>query len=322
MLKFCIFLMAFGLLTATEKNGFAEDSPRWTVDEILKKYDEVQWLSGSLLIRKDRVERYYSFGNADDRRNEKNTRAHRFMLASVSKSFVSAAILKLRDQGKLNLDDPIAKFLPELPPSLTAYSGRDKKVVVTIKHLLSHTAGMPEAYYNAPVLEMKDRVPVDFKDFVSGLQKKYLYFEPGSQYEYCNTGYVLLGEIVGRAAGESYATYLKRELLGPLGLDSTTVGPPKDPTAKLAQSYLFDPMGRINYRTAAQLNWLGKDESMVDLNIYSSADDLLNWAEKITSGKILTDDSTRLMLSPVAHTERTEKMVSSIPSQYGLGWRL
>lgn len=276
----------------------------WSVEEILQKYDQFGMLSGSLLIRRRGAERYWGYGKADDSTKEAITRPHVFLIASLSKSFVSAAILKLKDQGKLKLEDPISKYLPDLPAATLSYQGR---MNVTITHLLHHTSGMPDSYEVPPVSDRIDRTPVEFIHFVEGLKGKELAFEPGKTFAYSNTGYVLLGEIVHRVAGENYSLYLKRELLDPMGLSNTTVGPPKDPSAKIAYSYFFDPLGRIDYRKKLHLNWMGVDECLTDLNIYTNVDDLAAWAKELTTGKRLSEESTKQMLTPNL-------------DDYGFGW--
>lgn len=159
-----------------------------------------------------------------------------FRIASMTKSFTAMAILKLRDDGKLSLDDPAEKYVGELKglPYPTTDSPR-----ITIRHLLSHSPGFPED--NA----WADRHLADSEDEFSRMLRAGIPFSdaPGLAYEYSNYGFAILGRIVTRASGKPYNKYIEESLLRPLGMTSTTLAPAAVPPDRLALGYRWEDGG-------------------------------------------------------------------------------
>ena len=156
-----------------------------------------------------------------------------FRIASMTKSFTAMCILKLRDQGKLALDDPAESYLPELASLRypTADSPR-----LTIRHLLSHAEGFPE---DNP---WGDRQLAVTDEQMSEMMRKGIPFSnaPGIAYEYSNYGFAMLGRIVARVSGVTYADYLKANILDPLGMGATTLEPGHVPSERLAHGYRWE----------------------------------------------------------------------------------
>lgn len=137
-----------------------------------------------------------------------------FRIASMTKAFVSAAALRLRDEGKISLDDPAEKYLPELRGLRypTADSPR-----ITVRHLFSHSSGLPEDNASADL-----RMPMSEADFDELLSHGLSFSTaPGTQFEYANLGFALAGRVVTRASGVRVQDYVTRELLRPLGMTAT-----------------------------------------------------------------------------------------------------
>jgi CubicO group peptidase (beta-lactamase class C family) len=153
-----------------------------------------------------------------------------FRIASMTKSFTALAILKLRDEGKLGLDDPVARYVPEL--AHLAYPTRDAPLI-TVRHLLSHGAGFPE---DNPWGDRQLALPHDAFGalLAGGLSFSHT---PGTDYEYSNLGFMILGRVVARVAGMPYAEYVTREILAPLGMRSTTFDVRAVPKDRLATGY-------------------------------------------------------------------------------------
>jgi len=153
-----------------------------------------------------------------------------FRIASMTKSFTALAILKLRDAGKLGLDDPAERYVPEL--RALAYPTADSPRI-TIRHLLSHEAGFPE---DNP---WGDQQLAISEEAMTALLKQGLSFSnpPGQGYEYSNFGYAILGRIVAVVAGMPYARYLDQAILQPLGMTATTMEPAAVPPNRLAVGY-------------------------------------------------------------------------------------
>lgn len=153
-----------------------------------------------------------------------------FRIASLTKSFTAMAILKLRDEGRLSLEDPADEYVPEL--ASVAYPTRDS-ARITIRQLLTHSAGFPE---DNP---WGDR-PLDTneKAFAKLLAKGVSFSTPpNTAFEYSNLGYTILGVIVSRASGVPYRTYVKTEILRPLGMSATVFDEREVPKSRLALGY-------------------------------------------------------------------------------------
>jgi CubicO group peptidase (beta-lactamase class C family) len=156
-----------------------------------------------------------------------------FRIASMTKSFTAMAILKLRDDGKLSLDDPAAKYVPEL--ATLAYPTVDSPAI-TIRHLLTHSEGFPE---DNP---WGDRQLAQSDETLRRWMSEGVPFStaPGTEFEYSNYGFAILGLIVQKASGMPYADYVRRSILEPLGMTSTTFEERDVPRDRIAPGYRWE----------------------------------------------------------------------------------
>jgi CubicO group peptidase (beta-lactamase class C family) len=156
-----------------------------------------------------------------------------FRIASMTKSFTAMAILKLRDEGKLALDDPAERYVPEMKALKYPTSDSPK---ITVRHLLSHSEGFPE---DNP---WGDRQLADTEEQLSELIKGGIPFSntPGVAYEYSNFGFAILGRIVSNVSGVKYPDYVSANILKPLGMTSTTLEPSTVPANRLAHGYRWE----------------------------------------------------------------------------------
>ena len=156
-----------------------------------------------------------------------------FRIASMTKSFTALAVLKLRDDGKLSLDDPVERYVPELAGLQypTADSPR-----ITIRHLLSHAEGFPED--NA----WGDRQLAVTDEQMAEMMRRGLPFSnaPGLAYEYSNFGFAILGRVISRVSGTPYSDYIAANILRPLGMSATTMEPGAVPRERLAHGYRWE----------------------------------------------------------------------------------
>lgn len=189
-----------------------------------------------------------------------------FRIASMSKSFAAAAILQLRDAGRLSLDDPAERYVPELAALRSPTSDAPR---ITIRHLLTHSAGFPE---DNPWGDQQ-LAATDVE--MSAMMRGGVPFSttPGTTYEYSNFGYAILGRIVANVSGMSYADYLAERILRPLGMTSTTLEATAVPAHRLAHGYrlqdgawleeaqlpdgAFGPMGGMLTSIADLSRWVG-----------------------------------------------------------------
>ena len=156
-----------------------------------------------------------------------------FRIASMTKSFTALSILKLRDDGKLSLDDPAERYVPELRS--LSYPTIDSPRL-TIRHLLSHSEGFPEDNpWGDQQLNRTD-------DEMAAMMRSGIPFSnpPGIAYEYSNYGFAILGRIVASVSGQPYATYLRQSILEPLGMHSTTMEAAQVQPARLARGYRWE----------------------------------------------------------------------------------
>lgn len=214
-------------------------------------------------------------------------------LASVSKQFTAAAILQLQQDGKLCIEDPVSLYLSGLPECMQE---------VRIRHLLQHTSGIPDYYQLvSPAPGFTNR---DVLDIVQKLDT--LEFTPGDRYDYSNTGYVLLSQIVESVSEISFGDYLKRNIFDKLGMCSSAV---MDEAAEL-------PSGKaISYAE----NGKATDYSFRTTGgggIYSTADDLLLWHSALKNGTVISRDLLEM------EAWQPAVLQSGDTSFYGLGWRI
>jgi CubicO group peptidase (beta-lactamase class C family) len=141
------------------------------------------------------------------------TPASVFYLASITKPMTATALMILVDRGRVSLEDPVQKYLPE-------FAGADRENVL-VRHLVTHTSGLPDMLPENEALR-KRHAPL--KDYVASACKTPLLFPPGTRTAYQSSGILLAGEIVERVSGKSLADFLKREVFEPLGMKSSSLG--------------------------------------------------------------------------------------------------
>jgi CubicO group peptidase (beta-lactamase class C family) len=151
-----------------------------------------------------------------------------FWIASMTKPVTAVAVMMLQDEGKLSVEDPVGKYVPELK-DLKTKDG--KPANVTLRHLLTHTSGMGEASseQSRKAEKLADLVPVYASQPVK--------FEPGSKWEYCQSGINTLGRIVEVVSGKPFEVFLQERLFGPLGMKDTTFYLSDAQVSRLAKSY-------------------------------------------------------------------------------------
>ncbi|GAA4465451.1 hypothetical protein GCM10023189_46100 [Nibrella saemangeumensis] len=205
-------------------------------------------------------------------------------IGSITKQFTAAIIMRLVEAGKLELDDPITKYLPDYP-----VQGR----LVTIHHLLNHTSGI-RSYTGLDKAhrQREFRLDLSYAEMVNLFGKQPFDFEPGTKYQYNNSGYYLLGEIISRLTGMPYAEYVEHELLQPLGLTHTYYCDDRRIIQNRAKGYEFEgnKLTNTNYISMAIPGPAGA--------LCSTVGDLVRWTHLLHSGKVVTPISLQLMTSP------------------------
>lgn len=171
------------------------------------------------------------YGQANLETGEPMTPATPLRVGSVSKMFTATAVLKLRDAGKLRLDDPVARHLPWF--RLASESAK-----ITVEHLITHTSGLPREgafpYWTTHVFPTSEQLR-------AALPKQSAVYPPGEKIKYSNLGVSLAGEVVAAASGESWSQYVNRHLLAPLGMKSSSAAPGPQLVGRLARAYQRKP---------------------------------------------------------------------------------
>jgi CubicO group peptidase (beta-lactamase class C family) len=246
---------------------------------IQARVDNKSFMGAVLVARGDQVILSKGYGFANLEWNIPNTPSTKFRLGSITKQFTAAAILLLAEQGKLTLEDPVKKHWPNAPASWDA---------VTIFHLLTHSSGIPNVTSDAEFSQWKMH-PSTPEQTLAHVRDKPLEFAPGERMSYSNSGYVLLGWLVERLSGRSYADFLRDNVFKTLGMNDTGY----DVTATiLPQRAAGYGPGFVNapYTDMTVPHGAG--------GLYSTTGDLLRWTQGLFGGRLLAAASLEKMTTP------------------------
>ena len=295
--------MLLSLLFAALQTG--EGSARIAGPEAIARIDaHLQRLvgfdyGGSILIeRSGEVVLRAAYGYADRPAGRRHSPEAVFEIGSLAKQFTAAAVLELERRGRLGLEDPLGKHLPEAPAD---------KAGITIAQLLTHTAGLPADVPSDALLPASEVVPREV--VVGRILAQPLEAPPGSRWSYSNGGYVLLAAIVEHAGGGRFPDLLREMLFEPAGLTHTGPwgsAPPDRPVALGHDGFgnvLEDP-------TKRPATW----HDMGGGQIWSTLDDLRAWIHALGSGAVLDVESVERMLEPRTGTG------SARDGSYAYGW--
>jgi CubicO group peptidase (beta-lactamase class C family) len=263
-------LVAVACLTGAASLGSGAEAtfePSARIDALFAGKAGGKWPGAAVVVLRDGVVVHSkAYGLANVEQGLANTPRTKFRLASVSKSFTALLVLQLVEQGRVSLDDPLQKYLPGI-------AGGD---VMTIRHLLSHTAGMP--------------------DFMSFEEAAKLPREsaPGERLNYSNLGFQALGRVVEKVTGKSYEARLRETILDPLGMKDSGGGWPAGPSEGRATGYLFDPAsgGVVLAETS--------NADPASGGLYSTAEDMARWVEGLLDGRIVSPATVEKAWTPVA----------------------
>ena len=178
-------------------------------DEYLKMALNTEQFMGSVLVaRSNQIVFMKGYGLANREHEIPNAANTKFRLGSITKQFTAMCILKLQEDGKLSVDDPISRFVPDCSSN---WSG------IKIRHLLAHTSGIPN-FTSFPDYDSTMMLSSPAEKTIQRFRDKPVEFKPGERFAYSNSGYVLLGYIVEKASGKSYEQYVQEVIFKPLGM--------------------------------------------------------------------------------------------------------
>ena len=242
------------------------DNPSQRVDEVFKKMDSTVSPGCALSVMRDSSIIYErGYGMADLDHNVPITPATVFHVASMSKQFTAASILLLAQEGKLSLDDPARKYIPELP---------DFGTPVTISELIHHTSGLRDQWDLLGLSGWRYSLDLITDDDVLSVisTQKDLNFAPGSKHLYSNTGYTLLAQIVKRVSGESFREFTAARIFEPLNMKSTHF---RDDHAEIVKNmaYGYEPAGNTFRISLTNFDTVGAT------SLLTTVEDLSKWDE-------------------------------------------
>ena len=253
------------------------------MDQVVQAYvDDHRFMGTALVAKGDRVILDKAYGFANLEWNVPNTTDTKFRLGSVTKQFTAACILLLEERGKLSVSDPVKKFIPDAPAAW------DK---VSIFHLLTHTSGVPDftSLPDYPKIEPFATTPAKL---MALFRDKPLDFQPGEQWKYDNSGYVLLTYVIEQVTGASYEKFVRENIFTPLGMSDSGYDSNSAIIRHRAAGYTA---GRGGIENTGFIHMTVPQGAGA---LYSTTGDLFKWEQALFGGKVLKPASLDKMTTP------------------------
>lgn len=265
------------------------------IAKLMSTLHERGQFNGAILVARQGKTIYRgAFGKANVQTGADFTPETPSNIGSVTKQITAMSIMILAERNKLSYDDPVSKYIPEFSRS-THFSK------ITLRHLLTHTSGMPD-YGDLAI----DDSGLDQKGLIAALLKKEDAFAvPGLRYRYSNPGYALLAMVVERASGKRFGDFLEQEIFKPLGMSNT---------------FVYDSPGKKTARAAVAYGQFGEVDDAAptsipgDGGLYSTVDDLFKWDQTLYTDKLVPQSTLSEAFTPGKVREGT--------STYGFGWNV
>ncbi len=237
-------------------------------------------------------------GYADIKNEVPTSHISRFRIGSLTKQFTAVAILKLMEEGKLSLNHSIQSYLPTLPV---------KSHTITIEHILSHTSGLKEVTETEGFFSTLTKLGSEPEILVNYFKDYPLEFEPGSTFQYSNSGYHLLGLIIEKASGQDYEDYLKTEIFDKADMENTSVDNGQKIIKNRASGYEKDNERIINS------SYIDMSVPFSAGNLLSTTEDINKWYKALFHYTIVVKENLEKAHNPYTYNDGTK-------SSYGYGW--
>lgn len=302
---FCIAQMVWGQgkpVAATEEAQPTETHIKRLEAEIDAIFQEAFPTNGPgatvLIAKGDSILYNKAFGMANLELDVPMKSGQVFQLASITKQFTSVAILMLMEQGKLSLEDPLSKYIPDFP------RGNE----ITLHHLLNHTSGI-QSYTNLPGFRAKTRLDMTTEEVISVFKDLPLEFSPNESYAYSNSGYFLLGYIIEQVSGQTYAAFIRQHIFDPLGMK---------------QSYYTSTYQIIPNRASGYHFYDGIYENVEYLSptipysagaLMSTVEDMFRWNTAIHHNTLISEKTKQLAFT-------NYQLANGKHDNYGYGWHI
>ena len=273
-------------------------APDRSIDSLMARYARLDGPGASVLVMRDgRTTYMHGYGLADVENGVSVMAETNFRLASLSKQVTATAIMLLVADGRLRYDDVIASLLPGLPSFANG---------VTVRHLLNHTAGLPDYEEFVPDTQTTQVHDQDIPALIAHASAAK--FPPGTRFSYSNTGYGLLALIVERVSGQRFADFLRDRIFAPLGMTGTVAH--EETRSHVAQRAYGYTVNAAGVRRTDQSN---TSAVLGDGGIYSSAADFAQWDRALEQHALVSAAAQQLAWTPPA-------LAGGQPSEYGFGW--
>jgi len=276
------------------------------IDGLISGYYTAQKFSGSILVAEKGnviLNKEYGFAKLDS--SKKIDSESVFEIASLSKQFTALLIMILKEDGKLEYDDKVTKYLPQFP-----------YVRINVRHLLTHTSGLSERQFFMWAGKNMDQSKIYTNEFILDYlvqQRPQLSFNPGEKWEYSNLGYFVLPLIIKELTGQHYTECLKEKILTPLEMNNTGIFSQGVKGNKM-ENYVFGKIFNPKDSTFISGFGMAKSDSIYgSVGILSNANDLLKWDRALYTNKLVDQETMQEAFIPYTLADGTS-------SKYGFGW--
>jgi CubicO group peptidase (beta-lactamase class C family) len=264
--------------------GWAQPNLSGRIKDIVEAEARYAGFSGVVLVaRNDDVVYRGAFGLASREFEVPNTLATRFDIGSITKTFTALGIMVLVEQGRINVDDPLSKYLPDCPVP--------EKNEITIHQLLTHTSGLYD-YANDEGVVFETLFKKTTSDLVPYVYGPGLLSPPGREVHYSSGGYVLLGAVIEKISGMSYSRYLEENILKPAGMSSTALLTADDVCPNKAVGY--KRLDREKYANRSLWQFPGSPAG----GLVTTVDDLFRYVQALLGEKLLSAEYRAQLLGP------------------------
>jgi len=271
--KFLTIILSLLIILSSIKNTFA-DNYSDKLDKLMNAYNRNELFSGVVLLAKDgKVQFEKAYGYADWKNKVANNNNTLFNTASITKMFTSTIIAQLEREGKISYTDPLSKYLALYPAEIG-----DK---ITIRMLLDMKAGLGD-YLRNPEYNKNPAKFTTVNDYIALIKNEPLLFEPGTQWEYSNSGYAVLGGVIEKVTGKSYVQNLQERIFDPLGMKDAYF---KQFNDKLTNSAIATQITFANEK----INMMMEASPSPAGGIYTNVEDILKFDEYLRSTKIMSE---------------------------------
>jgi CubicO group peptidase (beta-lactamase class C family) len=253
------------------------------MEQVIQSFVADKQFMGAVVVARGNdilLDKGYGFANLEW--NIPDSPKTKFRLGSITKQFTAASILLLEERGKLSVNDSVKKYMPDAPAAW------DK---ITIFNLLTHTSGIP-SFTSFPDYAKLEPFPTTPAELVARFRDKPLDFQPGEQWSYSNSGYVLLGYLIEKISGESYAHFVQDNIFKPLGMADSGYDSNSAVIQNRASGYTVGQNGIVN---------AGYIDMTIPLSagaLYSTTEDLLRWEQGLFGEKLISPASLKKMTTP------------------------